>query len=71
MRALALILSGIPAEFSGLSVPVSRWMRVAAERRALARLDERALADLGLDPARAQAEAARPFWDLPAQRRCF
>ncbi len=46
-----------------------RWLcaaqRVAAERRALATLDDRALADIGLDRCGALAEIDRPFWDLP------
>ncbi|TYO89582.1 hypothetical protein [Oceanicella actignis] len=43
-------------------------LRLAAERRALARLDAARLADLGIDPEAARAEAARPFWDAPAGR---
>ncbi len=35
-------------------------------RRALAQLDDAALNDLGLTRAQANAEAARPFWDMPA-----
>ena len=42
---------------------------VSRERRQLARLDRQALKDLGIDPADAAREAARPFWDLPKQRR--
>lgn len=38
------------------------WHDRAASRRALARLDGRMLADIGVDPAWAEAEAARPFW---------
>lgn len=37
------------------------------QRRALARLDANALADIGLTRAQAQTEAARPIWDLPAR----
>lgn len=51
-----------------LSLPVLGWLEVARQRRALARLSDRALADIGLDPAEARAEAARPFWDLPRHR---
>lgn len=35
------------------------------ERRALARLDDAALVDLGLSRAEAEIEAARPIWDAP------
>ncbi|HUF56084.1 MAG TPA: DUF1127 domain-containing protein [Thermohalobaculum sp.] len=46
-----------------LSLPVHQWMQVAAERRRLARIDDAALRDIGLDRAAAEAEARRPFWD--------
>lgn len=36
------------------------------QRQFLARLDDRTLQDIGLTRADALAEAARPFWDLPA-----
>lgn len=39
------------------------------QRRALARLDDRALADIGVTRAEAIAEAARPVWDVPATWR--
>lgn len=43
-------------------------LSVADERRALARLSPRELADIGLSDAQARQEAARPIWDLPAKR---
>ncbi|MEL6978629.1 MAG: hypothetical protein AAGM38_08135 [Pseudomonadota bacterium] len=42
---------------------------VAAERRALARMDAAQLKDLGLTSEAAAREASRPFWDLPKARR--
>ena len=39
------------------------------ERASLARLGAEALADLGVTPAQAAREAARPFWEL-APGRC-
>ena len=36
------------------------------ERRSLARLDAHLLADIGLTPEAARAEAERPLWDVPA-----
>lgn len=39
------------------------------QRRALARLDDRALADIGLDRATALTESRRPSWDIPAHWR--
>ena len=35
------------------------------QRRALERLDDAALRDLGLSRAEVMAEAARPLWSLP------
>lgn len=52
-----------------------RWPRLAdllalgAQRRALVRLDDRLLADIGLTRAQALAEADRPFWDAPRHWR--
>ena len=47
-------------------VPLLSLLSLYRERRALARLDGPALRDVGLDPAAARAEAARPIWDVPA-----
>ena len=44
--------------------PVSEWLATARQRRVLARLDARALRDIGITRADAQAEAQRPFWDV-------
>lgn len=41
------------------------YFAVWRQRRALARLDVERLADMGITPAQAAREAARPFWDLP------
>ena len=38
-------------------------------RRQLKSLDDRALADIGLTRREADAEAARPVWDVPATWR--
>lgn len=35
------------------------------QRAALRRLDDAALADIGLDRQTAEREASRPFWDVP------
>ena len=48
-----------PARF-----PLLTWMRIARQRRRLARLDDRALADIGLTRHEALTEAHRPFWDM-------
>ncbi|MFU8834132.1 MAG: DUF1127 domain-containing protein [Roseovarius sp.] len=62
-RALAPVLSlALPRRFV-----LARMIAVWHQRRALARLDADALADLGLSRSDALREARRPFWDLPAQ----
>lgn len=38
------------------------WRCRARTRCELAALDERTLQDIGLNPARVRAEAAKPFW---------
>jgi uncharacterized protein YjiS (DUF1127 family) len=47
---------------------VTLWRALARERRTLTTLDARLLRDIGLDAADAEREAARPFWDAPANR---
>jgi len=39
------------------------------QRRALSRLDAPALRDIGVSREEAEAEAARPVWDVPAHWR--
>jgi uncharacterized protein YjiS (DUF1127 family) len=46
-------------------------LRTAATRRRLARLDERALKDIGLNRAQALEEAGRMPWDVGPCRRPF
>ena len=38
------------------------WMARARQRRNLLALDDRALRDVGVNRAEAEAEAAKPFW---------
>lgn len=38
------------------------WCERSRQRAALARLDDRMLADIGCDPASAADEADKPFW---------
>lgn len=44
-------------------------MSVRRERAALGRMDDRELADVGIDRATAKHESARHWLDLPASRR--
>lgn len=60
-------LTGILSH-TGLKLPpLARWIAVMRQRRALARLSDAQLNDLGLSREDAAREAARPFWDLPGQ----
>lgn len=43
---------------------LSDALAVYRQRRALARLDDRALDDIGLTRAEAEAESRRPIWDI-------
>ncbi len=45
------------------------WLKVANERRALGRMSDERLADMGLDGDKAWSEASRPFWDAPRRTR--
>lgn len=42
---------------------------VYRSRRALAQLDASALRDVGISTSQANAETARPLWDIPANWR--
>ncbi|NDW44821.1 DUF1127 domain-containing protein [Ruegeria sp. PrR005] len=44
---------------------VTRLAALWRQRRALARLDDRALDDIGVSRAQAEAEARRSVWDAP------
>ncbi|MCF3631082.1 DUF1127 domain-containing protein [Thalassospiraceae bacterium LMO-SO8] len=47
-------------------IRLTAWLRLcrdkARQRRALARLDTRLLTDIGISPAEAARECAKPFW---------
>ena len=47
--------------FPGLNTILAAWR----SRQVLARLDDRALTDIGLSRKEAQTEAAKPIWDVP------
>ncbi|MFU8777659.1 MAG: DUF1127 domain-containing protein [Roseovarius sp.] len=44
---------------------LAEMLAVWTQRRALCRLDDTALKDIGLTRETALREACRPFWDLP------
>lgn len=51
------------------ALALSSMLGLYRQRRALARLDDARLADLGLTRAEAHAEATRPLWDVPPNWR--
>ncbi|MCV3272992.1 DUF1127 domain-containing protein [Roseobacter sinensis] len=53
--------AALPRRHFRLGTYLSLWR----SRRALARLDARALEDIGVDSEAAQFEARRGFWDVP------
>lgn len=53
--------------------PLARLVHLFAvrrQRRALLKLDDRALEDIGISRKEARAEASRSFWDAPETWRC-
>jgi uncharacterized protein YjiS (DUF1127 family) len=53
----------------GLMSEMQRRAGLRRSRRALARLDDHLLADIGLTRLEAATEAARPHWDAPLHWR--
>lgn len=50
------------ASTSSILATVALWADRISQRRALASLSFEALKDIGIDPADASVEAAKPFW---------
>jgi uncharacterized protein YjiS (DUF1127 family) len=64
-------LTQVARRISQFACAVELAMQVRNERRALMRMDERALQDVGFDSGKAYGEANRSFWDVPVDRlRC-
>ena len=55
---------------SGKSLGLADYIAVAKQRRALSRLDDAAMRDMGLTHTDVVQEASRPIWDVPATWRC-
>ena len=60
-RSFLTTIAALPLFVAELAV---YWTSLARERRALARLDDRLLADIGLTRADVEAETSRRFWDI-------
>lgn len=56
------IATAFPARQTPILATVALWIDRAGQRRALAALTHEALKDIGIDPADAMQEAAKPFW---------
>lgn len=67
------IIDAISVQARGFAAPRERllagwrqrvrlWRARSRQRRALARLDDRLLADIGVSRAAARHETAKPFW---------
>lgn len=66
-RLLAPIGSGLSRAGAVLAMAVDTvlgWQRRAAERTALATMDDRMLRDVGLTQAEAMRETDKPFWKV-------
>lgn len=55
--------------FAHLIARLRTGLAAHAQRKQLRSLDAALLADIGLTRAQAEAECARPFWDLPTNAR--
>lgn len=66
MTTLPKTLTGMAVTADGIlgfaRTSVTVWLGRHRSRAALARLDAHLLRDIGLEPERAQTEAALPFW---------
>jgi len=56
------------ADVAPLWATLALWRALRRERRMLGTLDARLLRDIGVDAGDAEVEAARRFWDVPANR---
>ena len=59
--ALLSVLMALPLYVLEMAV---FWFEVARQRRALGMLDDRLLADIGLNRADVEAETTKHFWDI-------
>ncbi len=54
--------------WSALTQVFGAMLRARHTRRLLAEMDDRLLADIGVDRGQAHMEASRPIWDLSPRR---
>ena len=58
-----------PAQPPALRARLGAMLHARQTRSLLGQMSPHMLADIGLSPADAQTEAARPFWDIAPRRR--
>ncbi len=73
MSAHTVSFAGLSAHRSppgapGFGARVRAMLRARQTRSILGQMSPHMLADIGLSPADAQTEAARPFWDIASRR---
>lgn len=56
------VIACVSAGAAGVWQTLLTWQRRASERSCLARMDERALKDMGITRVDAWREAKKPFW---------
>lgn len=61
-RAAASALEHLREAVDGLFTLLARWNRRVNERRAMRRLDDHLLRDIGIGRLQLEQMAARPFW---------
>ena len=54
------------SQLTGFLKLVQGWTEISKQRRALAEMSDHQLKDIGVTRFDADAEAARPFWDVSA-----
>lgn len=64
-RALSASTRSAP-RLGALLATVRRMLTLRRQRAGLRHLDAHLLADIGVSRQEAEAEAERPFWDVPA-----
>lgn len=69
MSALSLTTSIALFPRKRNTVGLLGYLALWQQRRALAKMDDRQLDDIGVSRADALAEATRPLWDVPAHWR--
>jgi uncharacterized protein YjiS (DUF1127 family) len=62
LRAAAGLLERLREAVDGLLTRLARWNRRVNERRAMRRLDDHLLRDIGIGRLQLEQMAARPFW---------